>query len=182
MRARRLWALTPGAYLSWVHGAPQACSGARPQPAARPSAAGPFPGQAVGLPDAGGASGVDSSPGSRELGASSREQDWEMAPVQFHFRFFKRTSLFGKFGRGAGLAQRSTRKSGFTPITSLILSLHENWARYAFFRKTAIKYWAHKPLMAVSGIHGIKQTENKAPLRSLALEKRVWGCFLTPRS
>lgn len=129
-----------GIPLSWVHGAPQACSGARPQPAARPSAAGPLPGQAVGLPDAGGASGVDSSPGSREPGASSWEQGWEMAPVQFHFRFFKRTSLFGKFGRGAGLAQRSPRKSGFTPITSLILSLHENWARYAFFRKTAIKY------------------------------------------
>ena len=45
-----------------------------------------------------------------------------------------------KVCRGAGLAHRSPRKSGFAPITSLILSLHENWARYAFFRKRAIKY------------------------------------------
>lgn len=65
----------PGAYLSWVHGAPQACSSARPQPAARPSAAGPFPGQAVGLPDAG--APLESTQAREQgAGASSREQDW----------------------------------------------------------------------------------------------------------
>lgn len=117
--------------------------------------------------------------GSRELQAGSRAGKW----LRFNFTFVSSNGPpSGKFGRGAGLVQRSPRKSGFVPSTSLILSLHENWARYAFFRKTAIKYRAHQSLTAVSGIHGIKRTENKATLRSPALEESLGLRFLTPRS